>query len=74
MRNASRECDGAIDAHQTVSRYMCTLLTALEPSPTADATRFIDDKSHVARGEHARLAGLQQERRPLQRPARTVAL
>ena len=31
------------DGH-TVSRYRCTLLTELEPSPTADATRFIDDR------------------------------
>src|SRR4029079_4503681 len=29
------------DGHM-VSRYMCTRLTAVEPSPTADATRFID--------------------------------
>ena len=44
---------------------------AVEPSPTAEATRFYRAVPDVAGGEHAWGGGLQQEGRPLQGPVLT---
>ena len=41
------------DQWATVARWSCTDRTALEPSPTAAATRLIEPLQHVADGEHA---------------------
>ena len=35
------------------SRYSCTTRTTIEPSPTADATRFTEPLAHVTDREHA---------------------
>ena len=52
-----------------VARYSWIRDTAIEPSPTALATRLIERDAHVAGDEHARRARLQRVGVALERPA-----
>ena len=67
-RSAASSCTDGVFGHAS-ARYSWISDTAIEPSPTALATRLIERRPHVAGHEHARHAGLERARISRQRPA-----